>query len=134
MAQTQSLTAEGYAEAAKLLTGAAASAWRSIALINADFTANEAVTHAAISGNYSAVSGLAQADATTRETTTTTNANDTIHLAHTFTAGGSATIYGAAAENDDNDIVYATVKFNAAIPLESTNTLAISFTNQLKSD
>ena len=131
MAQTQSLTSEGYAEMTKLLCGEAASAVKSICPLKTACTANESQTAAGVT--KCTESGLTIADATvTSEKTTVTD--DTVQAVYTHTAGEAATVKGAGLFNDDDDALDAIVCYASDVPMETSDTLKNTFKIQLKTD
>jgi hypothetical protein len=129
MAQTQSPTKEGYVEAVKLLTGAVATAVKSIVLIETSVTVNEDQTYAGITKVTK--SGLSIADGTVSIVQTTV-AGDTAQVTHQFTAGESASILGFGVCNDDNDVLYMLCGFAAAQALESGDLLTCTGKIQVK--
>jgi len=129
MAQTQSPTTEGYTEISKLCAGGAASAFKSMVLIKTSCTADATQTYAGITKCDE--SGLTLADATiSNETTTVTD--DTIRATHEFTAGESATVKGAGVCNDDDDVLFALMCFNADVVMESGDKLTPTIDTQIK--
>ena len=131
MAQTSSLTKEGYAELTKLCCGEAATAVKSICCLKTTCTANEDQTSAGVT--KCTESGLTIADGTvTSEKTTVTD--DTIQCVHTHTAGEAATVKGAGLWNDDDDQLIAIVCYAADVSLEASDTIKNTFKIQLKTD
>ena len=129
MAQTQSPTTEGYTEASKLLAGGTATAFKSMILLKTSCTADATQTYAGVTKCDE--SGCTIADATiSNETTTVTD--DTVRATHEFTAGASATVKGAGVCNDDNDVLFAIVCFNADVSMESGDKLTPTIDTQVK--
>lgn len=131
MAQTESLTTEGYGEMCKYLVGEVATAVKSICCLKTACTANDSQTSAGVT--KCTESGLTIADATlTSEKTTATD--DTIQAVHTHTAAASATVKGAGLWNDDDDALIAIVCYAADLAIESGDTIKNTFKIQLKAD
>jgi hypothetical protein len=131
MAQTQSLTTEGYYEMAKLFStpggAVTGTGLRSVVCIKTSCTASEAQTYAGIT--KCTESGVALVNATT-----VTASTDTSSLNHTFTSGATVTVLGFGCNNDDDDVLYGICCFNAGLALESGDTLAVQMTFQFKAD
>ena len=125
MADTSSLTVEGYGEIGKLIHGGetAASRMNKIALIGATFTANEAVTYAGltiISGN-----GLSIATASGSDLTVTVgSSNTTVMIKHEWTASGADEIFGFVATNTDADVAFAVCRFSPTVSITASDTIS----------
>jgi len=139
MAQSQSPTALGYAEIATLVSAvttamaAGASGMQSIVGLTGACTAAEASTFANPGGATKlAANGFTLVDADTVVTSTTTVTNDTVELDHVFTASGTQSVSGFAVENDDDDVVLAECCFNAALAMETSDTLTVELKLQFK--
>jgi len=130
MAQTQSTTTQGYAEAAKLLAGEAATEVQSIVCIKTSCTANDTQTYAGIT--KCTESGVSLVDADSVKTSQTTVANDTVEVDHVFTAGETVTVLGFGVCNNDDDVLYALCCFNAECAMENTDTLTVEMKIQVK--
>jgi hypothetical protein len=134
MVQTESLTAEGYGEMCRLLTGeetVADNAVKSICCLKTSCTADESQTSAGVT--KSTESGLTIADATV-SSEKTTETDDTIQAYHTHTAGESATVKGAGLWCDADDHLIAIVCYASDVAMESSDTLKNTFKIQLKAD
>jgi len=139
MAQTQSTTNLGYAEISKLVKGvttamaAGASGMKSIVGLTGACTAAEASTFLNPGGATKlAANGFTLVNADTVVNSTTTVTDDTVELDHVFTASGAQSVSGFAVENDDDDVVLAECCFNAALAMESSDTLTVEMKMQFK--
>ena len=139
MAQTQKPTALGYAEIATLVSAvttamaAGASGVQSVVGLTGACTAAEASTFLNPGGATKlAANGFALVDADSVVVSTTTVTNDTVELDHVFTASGAQSVSGFAIENDDDDVVFAECCFNAAIAMETSDTLTVEMKMQFK--
>lgn len=133
MAQTQKPTILGYGEMGRFLAGEAATCVKSIVGLTGACTAAEASTFLNPGGATKlAANGftLVNADAVTSEQTTV--ADDTVRVAHVFTATGTQSVSGFAIENDDDDVVFMECCFNAANSCESGDTITIQANMQFK--
>ncbi len=128
MAQVESPTKEGYTELAKLLSGQAATAAKSIVLIKTTITADEDQTYSGITKVTE--TGLSIADGTVTNVTTT-NAYDSAKVNHKFTAGASVTLLGFGVCNDDNDVLYMICAFDGSVSVASSDTIDCTGTMQI---
>ncbi len=71
-------------------------------------------------------------DADTVVSSQTTVADDTVELDHVFTASGTQSVTGVAIENNDDDVVFYEVCFNAALAMETSDTLTFEGKMQFK--
>lgn len=129
MVQTQSPTDEGYAEVAKLLAGSAATAAKSMVLVKTTIVVSETQTYAGITKVTE--TGLALVDSTVTNVTTTT-AYDSVKVNHKWTAGATVTVLGFGVCNDDDDVLFMICAFDAAVAMESGDTLDCTGTMQIK--
>ena len=135
MAQTQSPTILGYAEMAKLMAGAAATELQSVVGLTGACTAAEASTFANPGGATKlTANGFSLVDADTVAVSTTTETDDTAELDHVFTASGSQSVSGFAVLNNDDDVVFGECCFNAALAMESSDTLTVEMKFRFKKD
>ena len=133
MAQTQKPTQLGYAEIAKLVAEEAATGVQSVVGLTGACTAAEASTFANPGGATKlAANGFTLVDADTVATVTTTVTDDTTQLDHEFTATGTQSVSGFAIENNDDDVVIAECCFNAALAMETNDTLTCEAKMQFK--
>lgn len=139
MAQTQKPTNLGYAEIAKLVSAvttamsAGASGVESVVGLTGACTAAEGSTFTNPGGATKlAANGFTLANADTVTTSTTTVTDDTVELDHVFTATGAQSVSGFAIENDDDDVVFAECCFNAALSMETNDTLTVEMKMQFK--
>jgi len=133
MAQTQKPTKLGYGEAGRLLAGEAASAFKSIVGLTGACTASEDSTFINPGGATKlAANGFALADADSVIASDTSVTDDTVEVDHVFTASGAQSVSGFAILNDDDDVVYMEVCFNAALEFEENDTLTCEGKYQLK--
>ena len=133
MAQTQSPTNLGYGETGKMMAGEAGTAFKSIVGLTGACTAAEASTFANPGGATKlAANGFVLANADTVASAKTTVDNDTVQVDHVFTASGTQSVSGFAVLNDDDDVVFAECCFNAALSMESSDTLTCQLKNQYK--
>jgi hypothetical protein len=133
MSQTQKPTKLGYGELGRLVAGEAASAMKSIVGLTGACTASEDSTFANPGGATKlAANGFTLADADSVVSSQTSVTDDTVELDHVFTASGSQSVSGFAVENDDDDVVYAECCFNAALSMESGDTLTCELKMQFK--
>ena len=121
----------GFVATAKRLIGTGAAAFTYIELGTDSYTENATVSQlsAAITD-----SGLSRVSATTVTTTQSATADDTAKFEHTWTATGSKNVKETGVFNTDTggDILcYAT--FASAIPMESDDTLKVTWLVQIKS-
>lgn len=133
MAQTQKPTNLGYGELGKLAAGEAATGVKSIVGLTGACTAAEGSSFASPGGATKlSANGFTLVDADTVVSSQTTVANDTVELDHVFTWTGTQSVSGFAVENDDDDVVYYEVCFNAALEGESGDTLTCEGKMQFK--
>ena len=133
MAQTQKPTNLGYGELGRLVAGEAATCVESVVGLTGACTAAEASTFANPGGATKlAANGFALANADTVIASDTTVTDDTVELDHVFTATGAQSVSGFAIENDDDDVVYAECCFNAALAMETNDTLTVEMKMQFK--
>ena len=133
MAQTQKPTILGYGETGKMMAGEAATAFKSIVGLTGACTAAEASTFANPGGATKlAANGFVLANADTVASANTTVENDTVQVDHVFTASGTQSVSGFAVLNDDDDVVFAECCFNAALAMETSDTLTCQLKNQYK--
>jgi len=139
MAQTQKPTNLGYAEISKLVKGvttamaAGASGMKSIVGLTGACTAAEASTFLNPGGATKlAANGFTLVNADSVVNSTTAVTDDTVELDHVFTATGTQSVSGFAVENDDDDVVLMECCFNAALAMESSDTLTIKAKLQFK--
>lgn len=135
MAQTQELTNLGMGELGRLWAGEAATCVKSIVGLTGACTASAASAFAAPGGATKlAANGFTLVDANTVAASTTSQTDDTVELDHVFTASGNQSVTGFAVENDDDDVVYMECCFNAALAMETNDTLTIEAKMQVKKD
>jgi len=133
MAQSQKPTNLGYGELGKLVAEEAATGVQSIVGLTGACTAAEASTFANPGGATKlAANGFTLVDADTVVSSQTTVANDTVELDHVFTASGAQSVSGFAILNNDDDVVFAECCFNAAISMETSDTLTCEMKLQFK--
>jgi len=134
MAQTESLTKEGYGELGKLEAGEAASGFKSVVCIKTSCTADEDQTYAGIT--KATESGFTIVDADTVASVQTTNPNDTVQVDHVFTAGADLACLGFACCNDEDDVAFLVCCFAAVLNLATatSDTLTIQAKVQNKAD
>lgn len=133
MAQTQSPTNLGYGEIGRLVAEEPATGMQSIVGLTGACTAAEASTFLNPGGATKlAANGFSLADADTVAASTTTVTDDTCELDHVFTASGTQSVSGFAVLNNDDDVVLAEVCFNAALAMESGDTLTCELKMQFK--
>lgn len=133
MAQSQKPTNLGYGELGRLVAGEAATCVKSIVGLTGACTAAEASTFANPGGATKlAANGFTLVNATSVAATDTTVTDDTVEIDHVFTCSGAQSVSGFAIENDDDDVVYMECCFNAALSLETSDTLTIEAKMQFK--
>lgn len=133
MAQTQKPTQLGYGELGRLVAEEAATGVQSIVGLTGACTAAEASTFANPGGATKlAANGFTLVDADTVASVTTTVTDDTTQLDHVFTASGTQSVSGFAIENNDDDVVFAECCFNAALAMETSDTLTAQMKMQFK--
>jgi hypothetical protein len=133
VAQTEKPTILGYGELGRLVAGEAATCAQSIVGLTGACTAAEASTFLNPGGATKlAANGFTLVDADTVSATNTSQTDDTVQVDHVFTATGSQSVTGFAIENDDNDVVYMECCFNAALAMETNDTLTIVAKMQFK--
>lgn len=133
MAQTQKPTRLGYGELGKLVAEEAATGMQSIVGLTGACTASEASTFANPGGATKlAANGFTLVDADTVVSSQTSYANDTCELDHVFTASGAQSVSGFAVENNDDDVVFAECCFDAAVSMETSDTLTCELKLQFK--
>lgn len=132
-AQTQKPTQLGYGEIGRLMAEEAATGVQSIVGLTGACTAAEASTFANPGGATKlAANGFTLVDADTVASSTTTVTDDTTELDHVFTATGAQSVTGFAIENNDDDVVFAECCFNAALAMETNDTLTCEMKLQFK--
>ena len=133
MAQTQKPTNLGYGELGRLVAEEAATGVQSIVGLTGACTAAEASTFANPGGATKlAANGFTLVDADSVVASLTTVTDDTTELDHVFTASGSQSVSGVAILNNDDDVVFMEVCFNAALAMENGDTLTIEAKIQFK--
>lgn len=133
MAQSQFPTILGYGELGRLVAGEAATEVQSIVGLTGSCTAAEASTFANPGGATKlAANGFTLVDADTVVASNTTVTDDTVELDHVFTCSGTQSVSGFAILNNDDDVVYMEVCFNAAIAAESSDTITCEGKMQFK--
>ena len=133
MAQSQKPTNLGYGELGRLVAGEAATEVKSIVGLTGACTAAEASTFANPGGATKlAANGFTLVDADTVASSQTTVTDDTTELDHVFTASGSQSVSGFAILNNDDDVVFMEVCFNAALSMENSDTLTCEGKMQFK--
>ena len=133
MAQTQKPTNLGYGELGRLVAGEAATCVKSIVGLTGACTAAEASTFANPGGATKlAANGFTLVNADTVVATDTTVTDDTVQVDHVFTASGTQSVSGFAIENEEDDVVYMECCFNAALAMESSDTLTCEGKMQFK--
>jgi len=132
-AQTSKPTLLGYGELGKLVAGELATEVQSIVGLTGACTAAEASTFANPGGATKlAANGFTLVDADTVVSSQTTVANDTVELDHVFTWSGTQSVSGVAILNNDDDVVFYEVCFNAALEGETGDTLTFEGKMQFK--
>jgi hypothetical protein len=123
------VTKYGFVETAKFLTGVdSPAAFASIAVGTGSTT--EGTDVSALATEITA-SGLAKASAATVTTASSATSSDTAKYAHTWTATGSYNVKECGVLNSTSDMLcYAT--FASAIPMESADTLQVTWSVQVK--
>lgn len=135
MAQSQTATYQGFAEIIKLLAGEAASACTKIVgLENTCTTAAAGSTFAnpADDATHIPDNGLALQAADTVASETTSQTDDTLQVDHVFTATGDQSVTGFHICNNDGDVSFMECCFNAAVNLETGDTLTVQAKMQLE--
>ena len=133
MAQTQKPTRLGYGELGRLVAEEAATGVQSVVGLTGACTAAEASTFANPGGATKLGSnGFSLTDADTVSSSQTTVVDDTVELDHVFTCSGTQSVSGFAIENNDDDVVFAECCFNAALSMESGDTLTVEMKLQFK--
>ena len=133
MAQTQKPTNLGYGELGRLVAEEAATGVQSIVGLTGACTAAEASTFTNPGGATKlAANGFTLVDADTVVSSQTTVTDDTVELDHVFTASGTQSVSGFAVENNDDDVVFMECCFNAALSMETSDTLTIEAKMQFK--
>ncbi len=133
MAQTQKPTQLGYGELGRLVAEEAATGVESVVGLTGACTASEASTFANPGGATKlAANGFALVNADTVASSTTTVTDDTTELDHVFTATGAQSVTGFAILNNDDDVVFAECCFDAAIAMETDDTLTVEMKMQFK--
>jgi len=123
------VTKYGFVETAKLMTGVAATAFNQVALGVGSQTENTNIQSLA---SEITDSGLARATADTVTVASSATAGDTCKFEHTWTATGSKNVKECGVLNTDDDLLcYAT--FDSAIPMESDDTLKVTWSVQVTS-
>lgn len=131
--QTQKPTKLGYGELGKLHAGETATATKSIVGLTGACTASEDSTFLNPGGATKLdANGFKLVDADTVKSSKTSVDNDTVELDHVFTATGAQSVSGFAVENDDDDVVYMECCFDAAVPMETSDTLTCEGKQQHK--
>jgi hypothetical protein len=102
----------------------------SVCCLKTACTADETQTSAGVT--KATESGLTLVNADSVKSSKTTVDNDTVELDHKFTAGATATILGFGIWNNDDDVLYALCCFNAAVAMESGDTLTVEMKMQFK--
>ena len=123
MADTSSLTFEGYGEIGKLICDGDSSKMTKIALIgDTSFTANEAAKYASltiIAGNGLGIAAGSLSVSVSAAAPTTATINKTFTNAST-----GDEIFGFAAVNDDANIAFATMKFDPTVSITPSDTIS----------
>jgi hypothetical protein len=133
MAQTQKPTKLGYGELGRLVAEEAATGVQSVVGLTGACTASEDSTFANPGGATKlAANGFALVDADTVASSTTSVTDDTVELDHVFTATGDQSVSGFAILNNDDDVVFAECCFDAALPMETNDTLTVEMKMQFK--
>lgn len=133
MAQSQKPTQLGYGELGRLVAEEAATGVESVVGLTGACTAAEASTFANPGGATKlAANGFSLVNANTVASVTTTVTDDTTQLDHVFTASGTQSVSGFAIENNDDDVVFAECCFNAALAMETSDTLTVQMKMQFK--
>ena len=136
MAQTQKPTKLGYGEIGRRMAATGetgGSCVKSVVGLTGACTASEDSTFANPGGATKlAANGFALTDADTVAVSTTSVTDDTVELDHVFTATGAQSVSGFAIENDDDDVVFAECCFDAALAMETNDTLTVEMKQQFK--
>ena len=133
MAQSQKPTNLGYGELGRLVAEEAATGVQSIVGLTGACTAAEASTFANPGGATKlSANGFTLVDADTVVSSQTTVTDDTVELDHVFTCTGTQSVSGFAIENNDDDVVFMEVCFDAALAMENSDTLTCEGKMQFK--
>ena len=129
MAQTQTWTDEGIAEAMKLIQGEAATKLAKIAGMTDSTACAAAVgnTYAAPADTMCTQYGLETAAITTVALATASTTGDSIDFDHVFTASDTINVSGIMVMNNEAtpDVLYISCCFNAVLAMENNDTLTI---------
>ena len=125
MAQTQKPTKLGYGEIGRRMAGEAASEVQSIVGLTGACTASEDSTFANPGGATKlAANGFTLVDADSVIASDSGGVVDSVvELDHVFTASGAQSVSGFAILNNDDDVVFMECCFDAALSMETSDTL-----------
>ena len=124
------VTKYGFVETAKLMTGETATAWASIALGTGSQAEDTDVSALATEITDS---GLSRVSAATVTVASSATDGDTCKFEHTWTATGAKNVKETGVFNSSSGgdlLCYAT--FASAIPMESDDTLKVTWSVQVK--
>lgn len=128
--QTQMPTNEGYGELGKLAAGEGATPVDCVGGLKTTCPTDETATHTGVT--WSSESGLVEVAADSVKSSKTTVTADTVELDHVFTAGAAATVVGFGTSNTDKDVLFGWCCFNAAVVMETSDTLTVEMKMQFK--
>lgn len=124
------VTNKAFSETAKLMTGGAATAWSSMALGTGSQTESAELTELA---SEITADGLQRASCATVTVTDSAVSGDTCLFVHTFTAQSTYAVKECGIFNDSSGgvmLCYGT--FATAVPMESDDTLKVTWSVQVK--